>query len=282
MAEPVCDVCVIGAGVSGALVANELVKTGLQVVMFDAGRRIDRGSRPERMERRLRGRDAWPSDNPKRDVATTTGDWEYLLAGTRFKGVGGSTHHWGGIAYRMHASDFRLKQLYGVGEDWPIGYDELEPYYVKAEHALGVSGASGDPYASPRSADFPLPAFPFSYADEAVFKPACDKLGIRLHSVPYARNSVEYQDRPACRAFGVCEACPVEAMYNGDVHVRMAERSGNLRVIPETSVLRLNMASPTQRTDSTPVRRGGARSRVGAFALALSFAVVSEWPGQQP
>ena len=120
----------------------------------------------------------------------------YLLDGKRARGVGGSTLHWEGYAFRLHADDFRLRSLHGIADDWPISYQDLEPYYVRAEQALGVAGAADDPWASPRSTPFPLPAFPFSYSD-GLFAPACRSLGIALHSLPQARNSVAYGGRAA-------------------------------------------------------------------------------------
>ena len=238
------DVCIVGAGVAGALIAYELAKQGVKVIMFDAGPRYKPVERYKRMQRYLRGENPWKSNNPARDVFTSTGDWEYPLGGTRIKAVGGSTHHWGGAVFRHHESDFKMKSLYGIAEDWPISYSDLEPYYAKAERELGVAGSGDDPFASSyRSTDYPLPAFPFSYADKKVIKPACDTLGIRLHPVSYARNSIPYQNRPACQAFGVCSVCPIEAMYNADVHVRMAEQVGGIHLLPDTSVLRFNLDS---------------------------------------
>lgn len=237
------DVCIVGAGVAGALIAYKLAKQGIKVIMFDAGPRIKPGERYERMQRYLRGEDPWGFNHPVRDVYTSVGDWEYSLHGKRVKAVGGSTHHWGGAVFRLHESDFQMHQLYGIAPDWPISYSDLEPCYAEAEKELGVSGSEDDPFVSYRSTSYPLPAFPFSYEDKTVIKPACDKLGIKLHPVPYARNSIPYQNRPACQAYRVCKVCPIEAQYNADVHVRMAEMTGNVHVFPNTSVLRFNMES---------------------------------------
>ena len=66
-----------------------------------------------------------------------------------------------------------MKSLYGLAEDWPLNYAELEPYYGKAEAALGVAGVADNPFASHRSSDYPLPSFPYSYANQIV-KLGCD------------------------------------------------------------------------------------------------------------
>jgi choline dehydrogenase-like flavoprotein len=161
----------------------------------------------------------------------------------RIKAVGGSTLSWAGVSLRLHETDFKMKSLYGLAEDWPISYQELEPYYGKAEIALGVAGVADNPFASHRSTDFPLPPFPFSYANQ-VIKKGCDKLGIKMHHVPYAKNSVPYQGRPPCLAYSTCNpVCPIDAQYNAEVHVRLAEATGRVKVIPDANVVRLNLSS---------------------------------------
>ncbi|MFM8829323.1 MAG: GMC family oxidoreductase, partial [Actinomycetota bacterium] len=80
--------------------------------------------------------------------------------------VGGTTWHWLGTALRLVPNDFRMKSEYGIAVDWPITYDELEPWYARAENAIGVSGPSEtDLLISPRSGPYPMPAIPSSYLD---------------------------------------------------------------------------------------------------------------------
>ena len=157
---------------------------------------------------------------PSADPLRTHLDWR------RARGVGGSTLHWEGYTFRLHADDFRLRSLYGIADDWPISYPDLEPYYGRAEQALGVAGAADDPWASPRSTPFPLPAFPFSYSD-GLFAPACRSLGIALHSLPQARNSVAYGGRPQCQACSTCHVCPTGAKASIDLtHIPTPRRRG--------------------------------------------------------
>ena len=232
------DVCIIGAGIAGALTAYELGRAGWKVVVLEAGPRHASGNRFAYMERHLDDRNPWETDNPERDVYTNAGKINYPLSWTRVKAVGGSTLHWGGNCPRRHETDFRMRSLYGVGRDWPIGYDELEPYYCRAEAYLGVAGPADNPFASRRSKDYPLPPFPFSYADQVV-REACERIGVELHQVPYAKNSQPYQNRPACQRFSTCWVCPIEAQYNAGVHVRLAEQTGNVAVIDGASVVRI-------------------------------------------
>jgi choline dehydrogenase-like flavoprotein len=236
------DVCIIGAGLSGGIMAYELASRGVKVVILEAGPRYDPNTRFSSMEKYvLNGKYPWLSDNPERDVYTNAGEIDYPLNTSRLKAVGGSTLHWGGGAIRRHNTDFKMKSLYSLADDWPISYEEIEPYYGKAEIALGVAGIADNPFASYRSTDFPLPPFPFNYGDR-VMKKGCDKVGIVMHHASWARNSIPYQNRPACQAFATCgiHICPIVAQYTSEGHIRLAEKTGNAEIIPNANVLRIN------------------------------------------
>lgn len=237
------DVCIVGAGLAGSIIAYELGRSGVKVIILEAGPRHDLKARFSYMEKHLNGENPWTSDNPQRDAYTNAGEIKYPLNGYRVKAVGGTTLHWGGLTLRLHETDFRMKSLYGIADDWPISYEELETYYGKAEIALGVAGIADNPFASYRSTGYPLAPFPFSYAVKEI-KKGCDKLGIKIHHVPYARNSIPYEGRPACQAFATCApVCPIEAQYNAGVHIRLAEGTGNVKVIPNANVVRINLNS---------------------------------------
>src|SRR5439155_4482674 len=136
---------------------------------------------------------------------------------------------------------FRLRSLHGIADDWPISYQELEPYYGAAERALGIAGAADEPWASPRRTAFPLPAFAFRHSD-GLFTPACRTRGVALHHLPQARNSLAYGGRQQCRACGTCAVCPTGAKASVDLtHIPEAEATGNARVLTEATVLRLEV-----------------------------------------
>ena len=119
--------------------------------LFDADySRHDFNRRFEGMRQFLQGENPWRTLSPEVDRYTFSGSVPYFLDYNRVRGVGGSSLGWEGYALRFHANDFRLRSLYGIGEDWPISYEDLEPYYRAAESALGVAGTSDDPWASPR------------------------------------------------------------------------------------------------------------------------------------
>lgn len=234
------DVCIIGAGVAGALVAYKLGRAGVKVIILEAGPRHRVDKRYSYMQRYLARDNPWRSDNPERDIYTNGGSVEYPLNRYRVKAVGGTTLHWAGYTPRFHESDFEMKSRFGIAEDWPITYHELEPYYCEAEAELGVAGEDDNPFGPPRSKPYPLPAFPVGY-DENILRQACKPLGIQFHTIPQARTSLSYQGRPACMTFSTCKVCPIRAQYSAEVHIELAEATGNVTVIPHANVVRLEV-----------------------------------------
>ena len=234
------DVCVVGAGPAGAIVADRLAAAGHEVVVLEAGPRFDPEEREQRMERHLRPGDdtpIWGMGGP-RDAYESSGERFYPLNAARVKGVGGSTLHWQGMVMRLHEQDFRLDSELGVAADWPIEYGDLQPYYAAAEDALSVAGASDNPFAPPREEPHPLPAFPPSHSD-SLFADACEELGIATHSVPNARNSEPYDGAAGCAGYGTCKpVCPSGAKYTAERHIARAEAAG-ARVIDRAPVQRL-------------------------------------------
>jgi hypothetical protein len=158
----------------------------------------------------------------------------------RLFGIGGTALHFEGIMGRPREDDLQVQTLYGFGRDWPITYAELEPWLLEAEHEVGVAGADDNPYASPRSAPFPMPAHPFSFYDREIFAPAMARLNMIAHSCARAVNSEPYRGRSACRACRACKFCPSGARYSPDrVHAPLLEESPNVTILDGVSLRRL-------------------------------------------
>lgn len=232
------DVVIVGAGVAGALIAWKLASSGADVLVLEAGPRVNRSEAVDTYRNAL----IKVPESPYPDVpyAPRPGSLDpggyYVQAGpetfktTYERRVGGTTWHWLGTALRLWPVDFRLRQTHGVGVDWPLSYDDLEPWYTAAERALGVSGA--DSQMPPRSTSYPMPPIALSYLDQRVAE-AVRPLGVQVQSTPQARNAVAYDGRPPCCGSASCiPICPIGAKYDASVHVHAAEAAGARLLAP--------------------------------------------------
>jgi choline dehydrogenase-like flavoprotein len=222
-AEDVVDAVVIGTGAGGAPLLARLARAGQRVVALEAGRN-------------------WtPEDYPADELAASGIYWldERLSAGNTPNvfgannsgaGVGGSTLHWGAFCPRADPRDLRLRTEQGVGEDWPLTYDELVPYYEEVEAFIGVSGPASYPWDPART--YPLPPVARN-APAQLFATACASLGVRASDGPVAvvsRNFVQSEEhvRPACTNCGYChQGCRIGAKTSMDVtYLPLAVRHG--------------------------------------------------------
>jgi glucose dehydrogenase len=247
------DVVIVGSGVAGALVAWRLAEAKLNVLILEAGPRIDR---LEAFKSYLAAREKnFNAPYPPVYHAPTArliawGDYYIntgpdLFRGTYTRAVGGSTWHWAGSALRYRPNDFRMKSNYGVGIDWPLSYDELAPFYDEAERALGVAGSRTEDWGAPRASDYPMPPIPATYLDQVVGK-IIAPLGMSLAVFPQARNSVDYDERPQCCGSASCvPLCPIGAKYDAGVHAIKAEQAG-ARLEPDAVVHRIETGADHQ------------------------------------
>ncbi len=228
------DVLIVGSGVSGALVAARLAARGVKVLMLEAGPRVARRAALAGFRNALIKvpECAYPNAPYAPRSRSDQPDSYYLQNGpekfeaTYLRQVGGTTWHWLGTSFRFVPDDFRLRSKFGVGVDWPISYDALEPWYCEAEQELGVAGDPNARLDAPRSKPYPMPGIPLSYLDQRVAA-AVARLGYTVEATPQARNSQRYQNRPACCGSSSCiPICPVQAKYDATVHLAHAERAG--------------------------------------------------------
>ena len=143
------DIVIVGSGVAGSLVATRLARAGLKVVILEAGPRVQRAAALAQYRDRadqdpgvpVSGHAVRAASGERRSPITTI----CRTAPTNSRSpylrlVGGTTWHWLGTTLRFVPDDFRLRSRFGVGVDWPISYDDLEPWYCEAERELGVAG----------------------------------------------------------------------------------------------------------------------------------------------
>lgn len=228
------DVVVVGAGVAGLLAAWKLVQRGVRVIVLESGPRVSRieAVRTYR-EAAIKIPEApYPEVEWAPRPTVIDPNHYYVQDGPTFfkstyeRRVGGTTWHWLGTTLRHLPNDFKTQTLYGKGVDWPITYEELEPWYSEAEAALGVAGDSADDLGSPRSHPFPQPPLPLTYLDRQIAV-AIQPLGLSVKLTPQARNSITFDGRPPCCGNASCvPICPIGAKYDGAVHARKFEELG--------------------------------------------------------
>ncbi len=289
----VFDVVIVGAGVAGAIAAKRLTEAGLDVLVLEAGPAspqdvsgYDHHLRTFYMAYGKGPESAWPAspNAPQADTANIRRNDGYLVQhgpdtyGSSYtRAQGGSTLHWLGVSLRMLPEDFKMKSLFGVGRDWPLGDDELEPFYRKAEHEMGVSANVEDQgYHGIRFApdyEFPMERVPQSYADLKLGaavdgKPATigrHAVSLKVRSYPAARNSMpragyvpvggvdtrdtsplrDPQMGARCQGNTSCTPiCPVQAKYHGGKSLARANPK-HLEVLSQAVASKINIDPDT-------------------------------------
>ena len=207
------DIVLVGLGAVGALVAPILARAGLRVVALEAGPyRTKRDFLPDELGSSFYCRGGmgpkFLSEAPRwrRNEGEPTREATFSL-GRMMNGVGGSVIHWGGALRRCHPHHFEylthVRENFGEKvlpeghtlADWPVTYDDLEPYYTTVEYIVGVAGNEDNPFV-PRSRSYPMPPLRPSRTSE-VFREAAEAMGLHPYPTPVAVNSVPYNGNPA-------------------------------------------------------------------------------------
>jgi len=269
------DICIIGSGITAAVIAEKLAEEReTRIVVVEAG--DDTVPLADRAAHRGRfvayGESPWGRDHI--DGMTADG------IQSRSMQVGGLAMHWGGVTPRFSPEDFRVKSLFGVGHDWPVTYEELDPFYDEAERRIGVAGEQGPPELDPRSGPFPMPPLPLTYNLD-LLKRWTDSAGIAMWSQPSAKNSVAYGGRAVCCRNDTCApVCPVGAKYSPDFTWNALRASRRVELVPRTLVRRLVVEDGSNRiarAEGVRRDRGGANGsrvdfRARTFVVAAGYA----------
>ncbi|MEJ2077800.1 MAG: GMC family oxidoreductase [Acidobacteriota bacterium] len=238
------DVCVVGSGAGGGMVARVLCEAGAKVVMLEAGGPWDVEKDSAMFN--------WPYDSPRRGAATRDrqfGEFDAGLGGWTLEGepyttakgtefewfrvrmLGGRTNHWGRISLRFGPDDFRRKSIDGLGDDWPIGYEDLKPYYDKVDRLVGLFGSAEGLPNEPDGIFLPPPK-PRCY--ELLVKQACDRLKITCIPSRLSILTRPHNGRPACHYCAECgRGCAAHSNFSSpSVLLPPARNTGNLTLIP--------------------------------------------------
>jgi len=226
-------VVIVGSGAGGGTVANELAQKGIKSVILEAGKVLSLDD-IENDEWAMFSKISWL------DKRYSKGSWHGAvnhpnLPAWIVKGLGGSTVHWAGVSLRYQPHEFKMKSTTGGipganVADWPISYDELAPWYDKAELKMGTTGAVTGMDHLPWSADF------------KVLAEGARRIGYsKLTAGPMSINSTERDDRPACQQIGFCmQGCKIGAKWSTlYTELPRAVDTGNCEIRTDCMVLRV-------------------------------------------
>ena len=280
------DAIVVGSGAGGGMAAYELTRQGINVLMLEAGRDYDPAEETPMFntaaEAPLRGTRS-PDKHFGFYDATVDGGWEvpgepYTTGeGTDFlwwraRMLGGRTNHWGRYSLRFSHHDFKAASRDGFGADWPIEYEDLEPWYEKAEEIIGVCGDNPGLDDIPDTKPGVLHKPPPGRVHELLIQAACKKLGIPVAHMHRAILTHPIDDRAACFWATPCgRGCSIGAAFQTTTSLLpMAQKTGRLDIVTDAMVSKVTIGSDG-RADAVHYvdRKTGTLQRVTAPSIIL-------------
>jgi choline dehydrogenase-like flavoprotein len=279
------DVVIVGSGAGGGMAAKVLTEAGASVLILEAGVMFDTRRDSKMM--------AWPYQSPRRGLPiperqfgefdagwggwTLEGEPYTSAPGDRFdwfrtRMLGGRTNHWGRISLRFGPDDFRRKSLDGLGDDWPISYDDLKPYYDSIDRYIGLFG-SNEGLPNDPDGIFQPPPKPRCY--ELLIKAASERLNIRCIPNRLSILTQPLNGRPACHYCGQCgRACAAHANFSSpSVLLPPALATGRLTITTnamarEVTVDDAGLANGVSYVDKTTGRENHVRGRIVVLAAS--------------
>lgn len=277
------DFVVIGSGSAGGILAKELSTAGFSVVVLEQGpyRKATDFTHDElsvvmNFELHGGGPDVHRQTFRHYDHETAGPGADGLSPIRYAQGVGGSSVHFTANFWRLRPVDFKERSLLGPISgtnfaDWPITYEELEPYYTKVDWEIGVSGAPG-PFDAPRSKPFPMPPMPIK-SSGVLMEKAAARLGWHAQPEPHAILSQPHNGRAPCMSCGYCMwyGCEVGAKSSTLASViPLAEASGNCEIRPLSVVTRIDTNDRGRASEVVYLDAAGNEQAQRAKAVVLS------------
>ena len=279
------DVCIVGSGAGGGMAAKVLCEAGADVVMLEAGGMWD-VEKDSKMS-------AWAYDSPRRGAATPSrpfGEFDGCVGGWDLEGepytqapgstfdwfrarmLGGRTNHWGRISLRFGPDDFRRRSIDGLGDEWPITYDDLKPYYDKLDRLVGIFGSMENLPNEPNGVFLPPPK-PRCY--ELLIKQSCDRLGITCIPARLSILTKPLNGRAACHYCGQCgRGCATHSNFSSpSVLLPPALATGRLRIIANAMAREVTtgedgLATGVSYVDTNDRRDYAVRARIVVLAAS--------------
>jgi gluconate 2-dehydrogenase alpha chain len=296
---PGTDVVVVGLGAAGGVAVLPLADAGLDVVGLEAGSRLTKNDfAPDELRNNLR---AWPFvvQKTQREIPTERPDRQSQATRASvhpmMNGVGGTSLHYWAQSWRLNPWDFKVvtetRRRYGRGhlpkgstvQDWPFGYEELERYYDRVEHEIGVSGQAGNVngeidrrgnrFEGQRTRPYPMPPLRWTGFLEKMAE-AATGLGWDPFPGPAAVNSEPYQERSGCMYHGFCNrgGCHVDAKNSTAVTtIPRAEATGNLKIVTHAHATAIESDGDGRATGVTYVQGGEEYFQPAKFVLLASY-----------
>jgi choline dehydrogenase-like flavoprotein len=264
------DLVVVGSGFASMFYLHGILKSRVppkRILVLERGARLSHG---QYLKRQVA---AYPESETKQ--AGSSGD-RFFINRTPGKpwnariAFGGGSNCWFGSTPRMLPDDFKMKSRFGVGQDWPIDYSDLEPFYCEVEEVMQISGGVDTPY--PMSRPYPLGPHRFSEVDLRLKEAYPD----RFFAVPTARSSRPGK-RPACCNNGVCFMCPIDAKFTIENGMAADYQHSRVDIVFETEVVRLEHHSDyvtgvvCKNQNSTEFVVGADRVALGANGIVNPF-----------